>query len=170
MKTKTILFIVLLLLATACKPEQTSWKAYFSPKGGCTEAVVREIEGAKISILVQAYEFSSAPIADAIFLAFKKGVKVKVILDKSNVTEKYSAATFLQNHQIPVWIDRKHAINHNKVMVVDDAIVITGSFNFTKKAEESNAENLLVIKSKELAKKYTENWEEHKEHSLHFGR
>jgi phosphatidylserine/phosphatidylglycerophosphate/cardiolipin synthase-like enzyme len=54
-----------------------------------------------------------------------------VILDKSQWTEKYSGATYLANHKIPVLIDDKHAIAHNKVMIIDDNTVITGSFNFT---------------------------------------
>ena len=58
-----------------------------------------------------------------------------------------------------------HAIAHNKVMIIDKAVVITGSFYFTKAAEEKNAENLLVLRSKELARGYIENWERHKEHS-----
>jgi len=58
-----------------------------------------------------------------------------------------------------------HAIAHNKVMIIDKAVLITGSFNFTKAAEEKNAENLLVIRSKELASTYIENWQRHKEHS-----
>jgi phosphatidylserine/phosphatidylglycerophosphate/cardiolipin synthase-like enzyme len=62
-------------------------------------------------------------------------------------------------------IDDRHAIAHNKVMIIDREIVITGSFNFTKAAEEKNAENLLIIRNKDLAKVYTENWFEHKEHS-----
>ena len=59
--------------------------------------------------------------------------------------------TSLVNAGIPVLIDAKHAIAHNKVMVIDDQTVITGSFNFTKAAEEHNAENLLVIRDKDLA-------------------
>jgi len=50
-------------------------------------------------------------------------------------------------------------------MIIDREIVITGSFNFTKAAEEKNAENLLVISSKKLAKHYLDNWLKHKEHS-----
>jgi phosphatidylserine/phosphatidylglycerophosphate/cardiolipin synthase-like enzyme len=66
---------------------------------------------------------------------------------------------------IPVKIDAAHAIAHNKVIVIDEEIVITGSFNFTKAAEEKNAENLLVIRDKKLAERYTENWQEHERHS-----
>ena len=87
------------------------------------------------------------------------------ILDKSQKTEKYSEADFLVNMGIPVQIDAKHAIAHNKIMVIDGQTVITGSFNFTKAAEENNAENLLVIRSPELAAKYTANWKVHADHS-----
>jgi phosphatidylserine/phosphatidylglycerophosphate/cardiolipin synthase-like enzyme len=124
---------------------------YFSPKGGCTEAVVRELDAAKATVLVQAYSFTSAPIAKALVDAHKRGVVVQVILDKSQRTEKYSSADFVQRAGIPTYIDAKHAIAHNKIMVIDGATVITGSFNFTKNAEENNAENLLVMRSPELA-------------------
>jgi phosphatidylserine/phosphatidylglycerophosphate/cardiolipin synthase-like enzyme len=117
------------------------------------------------TVLVQAYSFTSAPIAKALVGAHKRGVKIEVILDKSHRTEKYSEADFLHNMGIPVSIDAKHAIAHNKVMVIDDSVVITGSFNFTKNAEENNAENLLVIRDKVLAAKYTANWKAHAGHS-----
>jgi phosphatidylserine/phosphatidylglycerophosphate/cardiolipin synthase-like enzyme len=58
----------------------------------------------------------------------------------------------------------KNAIAHNKIMVIDGQTVITGSFNFTKAAEENNAENLLVIRSPELAATYAANWQVHADH------
>jgi phosphatidylserine/phosphatidylglycerophosphate/cardiolipin synthase-like enzyme len=140
-------------------------QVYFSPNGGCTEAIVKEISAAKREILVQAYSFTSAPIAKALVEAHKRGVRVEAILDKSQRTEKYSSATFLANSRIPTFIDARHAIAHNKIMIIDHDTVITGSFNFTKAAEEKNAENLLIIKSKLLAKIYMENWNKHREHS-----
>jgi phosphatidylserine/phosphatidylglycerophosphate/cardiolipin synthase-like enzyme len=97
--------------------------------------------------------------------AHKRGVDVRVILDKSQRTERYSEADFLVNMGIPTWIDARHAIAHNKIMVIDGATVITGSFNFTKAAEEHNAENMLVIRDKALAGKYAANWQAHLEHS-----
>jgi phosphatidylserine/phosphatidylglycerophosphate/cardiolipin synthase-like enzyme len=66
---------------------------------------------------------------------------------------------------VPTYIDSTHAIAHNKIMVIDQETVITGSFNFTKAAEEKNAENILIIKSKELAQEYLDNWTKHKSHS-----
>jgi phosphatidylserine/phosphatidylglycerophosphate/cardiolipin synthase-like enzyme len=142
-----------------------NWEVYFSPHGGCTDAVIRELNRAKDTILVQAYSFTSAPIAKALLNAHKRGVKIEVILDKSQRKEKYSSATFFFNAGIPVKIDAQHAIAHNKVMIIDGETVITGSFNFTKAAEEKNTENLLVIRDNKLAERYTRNWQEHAGHS-----
>lgn len=139
---------------------------YFSPKGGATEVVVREIGKARNEVLVQAYSFTSKPIAKALLDAHKRGVKVVAVLDKSQRSERYTSATFLSNAGIQVLIDDKHAIAHNKIMIIDRATLITGSFNFTKAAEEKNAENLLVMKgNKTLVAEYLQNFEAHKGHS-----
>jgi phosphatidylserine/phosphatidylglycerophosphate/cardiolipin synthase-like enzyme len=167
------LVIVLLLFAPACQAQEPAKapdalspiQVYFSPNGGCTDAAVKEINAAKTTLLVQAYSFTSAPIAKALVDANKRGVQIQVILDKSQRSEKYSSADFVLHAGIPTYIDAKHAIAHNKIMVIDGATVITGSFNFTKAAETSNAENLLVIRSPELAAKYAANWQAHLEHS-----
>jgi len=142
-----------------------SVRVYFSPNGGCTEAIINQINQAKSEILVQAYSFTSSPIAKSLVEAHKRGVKVSVILDSSQKTAQYSSATFLANSKIPTFIDASHAIAHNKIIIIDGHTVITGSFNFSKAAEEKNAENLLIIKSRELAKRYMENWRHHREHS-----
>jgi phosphatidylserine/phosphatidylglycerophosphate/cardiolipin synthase-like enzyme len=139
---------------------------FFSPRGAATEAVVREIGNAKREILVQAYSFTSAPIAKTLVDAHKRGVRVTAILDKSQRTQKYSSATLLNNSGILTYIDAKHAIAHNNIMIIDGATIITGSFNFTTAAEEKNAENLLVIMGEPtLVKKYLANFQEHLEHS-----
>jgi phosphatidylserine/phosphatidylglycerophosphate/cardiolipin synthase-like enzyme len=139
---------------------------YFSPRGGATDAVVQAIHAAQHQILVQAYSFTAAPIAKALLDAHKRGVHVFAVLDKSNETDKYSAATFLVNAGIRTVIDDQHAIAHNKVMVIDRATIITGSFNFTKAAEERNAENLLVITdAPALVQAYEANIQAHAAHA-----
>jgi phosphatidylserine/phosphatidylglycerophosphate/cardiolipin synthase-like enzyme len=158
---KLVLLSLLLTLNTVAADVQV----FFSPNGGCTEAVVENLKKATNTVLVQAYSFTSAPIAKALVDAEKRGVKVQVILDKSNRTEKYRSADFIQRTGIPTFIDAKHAIAHNKIMVIDSHTVLTGSFNFTKAAEYNNAENLLVIRGDDLAAKYTANWQAHLKHS-----
>jgi phosphatidylserine/phosphatidylglycerophosphate/cardiolipin synthase-like enzyme len=147
-----------------------SWQVYFSPGGEATYAICRALSSAKITVLVQAYSFTSAPIAQALVKAQKRGVKVQVILDRSQKTQKYSSADFLNNSGIPTRIDAAHAIAHNKVMIIDGQIVITGSFNFTRAAEDRNAENLIIIPSRELADQYAKNWRLHQSHSEPYGR
>ena len=166
----TVLFLCCCFPAYVSRAAENQYSAtvsiYFSPDGGCTDAVVRELAAAQKHVLVQAYAFTSAPIAKALLDAHKRGVNVQALLDKSNVTAQYSSATFLTNAAIPVAIDSQHAIAHNKVIIIDDATVITGSFNFTKAAEHANAENLVILKdSPGLAQRYRQNWLAHAAHS-----
>jgi len=79
-------------------------------------------------------------------LRFKKtGVAVTVILDKSQRTERYSSADFLAHAGVLTYIDAQHAIARNKVMLIDSATIVTGSFNFTRAAQEKNAEKVLIL-------------------------
>ena len=151
--------------ALAADSKDATLTPYLSPHGGCTAAIVDALAQAQRTVYVQAYSFTSAPIANALVDASKRGVKVQVILDKSQRSERYSSADFVAHAGISTRIDAQHAIAHNKIMVIDGLTVLTGSFNFTKAAEEQNAENLLVIRSKELAEAYLRNWEAHAEHS-----
>jgi phosphatidylserine/phosphatidylglycerophosphate/cardiolipin synthase-like enzyme len=86
------------------------------------------------------------------------------------VTAQYSSATFFQNVGIPTFVDEIHGLADNRIMVIDGRIVTTASFNFTKVAEESNAENLPVIRDVDLAAKYTKNRQAHLEHSVPYER
>ncbi len=141
-------------------------RCYFSPRGGCTDAVVQEINHARQSISVQAYSFTSASIANALKLAHQRGVKVIVVLDKSQRTEQYSSADFVAHAGIETHIDAAHAIAHNKIMLIDGTTLISGSFNFTKAAENNNAENLLIIHAMpDLYAAYEQNFQHHLEHS-----
>ena len=144
---------------------EPSIEVYFSPNGKATDSIVSSLNKAKRSVHVQAYSFTSAPIAKALVDAHKRKVKVQVILDDSQRGEKYSSADFLDHSGIKPQIDSRHAIAHNKVIIIDEETVITGSFNFTKAAEERNAENLLIIGDGGLAKKYLQNWRAHAGHS-----
>ena len=158
-------FILPFIFAISVLADPSDVSVYFSPNGGCTEAIVKELGNTKSNILIQAYSFTSAPIAKAVVDAHKRGVDVAVILDKSQRTEKYSEADFLAHAGIRTLIDAKHDKAHNKIMILDGSTVITGSFNFSKSAETSNSENLLIIHRSVLAERYTKNWHEHEGHS-----
>ena len=139
--------------------------AYYSPKGGCTDALVHEIKSARREILVQAYSFTSDPLTYGLIEAKKRGVNVEVLLDRSNEQDKYSDLRIMLEHNLAPLIDHEHAIAHNKIMIIDHKVLITGSFNFTNQAEKENAENLLIVKGMpELIAAYRKNFLAHKEH------
>jgi phosphatidylserine/phosphatidylglycerophosphate/cardiolipin synthase-like enzyme len=139
---------------------------YFSPNGGCTDAIVNEINDAKQFVMVGAYRLTSIPIAQALVAAKERGVAVSIILDKAQQSTKYSDATYFHNHQIDVLIDHQHQIMHNKVIIIDGKTVITGSMNFSASGETRNAENVLILTSNKLVDEYVANFNLHKNHSL----
>ncbi len=119
------------------------------------------MDHAKRSVLVQAYSFTSKPIAKSLIEAKKRGVDVKVIFDESQTSSKHSVINELFEHKIPMWIDFKPTIAHSKVIIIDDQKVITGSFNFSDAAQRKNAENLLIITGNPLlVEQYVENWKD----------
>lgn len=152
--------------APAAVSSGMSWSVHFSPKGGCTQAVVGFISGAKSTVRLQAYGFTSQEVADALVAVGKSGKDVQVVLDRSDVSAPSSKAAYVAaSGAVKVWIDSKHAIAHSKVVVVDSNRVETGSFNFTEAAEKSNAENCLILFEPNIAFSYSQNWEEHRAHS-----
>jgi phosphatidylserine/phosphatidylglycerophosphate/cardiolipin synthase-like enzyme len=139
--------------------------AHFSPKGGCAAAIVAEIAVARSEVLMMAYSFSCPDIANALIAAAGRGVRVVVLLDRSNEAETYSELGDLERHKLEVLIDACHAIAHNKVIIIDRRTVLTGSFNFTRQAEHENAENLLILRDHhDLAARYRENFHAHRHH------
>jgi len=168
MRKTIFISLILLSIAVPVFAEQSrstgTIDVFFSPNGGATDAVVRELDAARSEILVQAYSFTSKPIAKALIDAKKRGVKVIVVLDKSQRREKYTSADFVARAGIPTFIDDRLAIAHNKIMIIDRAALITGSFNFTKAEEERNTENLLNG-NRQLVDRYLRSFKEHKGHS-----
>jgi phosphatidylserine/phosphatidylglycerophosphate/cardiolipin synthase-like enzyme len=131
----------------------------FTPNKRCQSLIIGEIGQAKQSIFVQAYSFTDKEIARALAEAAKRGVMVKVILDKSNRKDERSAKSILQDQKIPFRFDAPSGIAHNKIMIIDAAKVISGSYNFSAAAYKRNTENLLVIRNASLAKDYIQNWQ-----------
>ena len=151
--------LVLIIIALMCTPAfAISTDVCFTPAEHCAPKIIAAIDQAKNQILVQAYSFTSIPIADALIAAKEHGVDVEVLLDKSQLKGKSSVLPNLLDNHIPAKIDYLPAIAHNKIMVIDGNTIVTGSYNFTANAENKNAENLLIIHDPALAFKYANNW------------
>lgn len=106
-----------------------------------------------------AYAFTCPRIAEALRDAYRRGVDIKLLIDKSQLKEKYSQVSFLLKEGVPVYIDPAEGLAQNKTMTLDNRWILTGSFNFTRAANSKNAENLLLIDDSSLAQSYKENWE-----------
>ncbi len=138
---------------------------YFTPPAGAASGLIKQIDGAKKSIKVMAYGFTATNLAEALVRAKRRGVDVGLIQDEKSAQNNRETLPILLAAGIDVRSDGKHAIQHNKVMLIDDDIVITGSYNFTKSAEKRNAENIIIVRSSYAAKRYTDNWKLHWDHS-----
>lgn len=148
------------------KSEKVEIDVLFSPEGGCADRIIEEIEKAKRRILVQMHFFTSKPIGEALGEAKKNGVDVEVILDGSQEKGRFARWRPLYRDGITIHFDTKHATANNKVILIDNRTIITGSYNLTKSAEEDNAENVVIIRNHEkLFEKYLENYKKHREHS-----
>jgi phosphatidylserine/phosphatidylglycerophosphate/cardiolipin synthase-like enzyme len=145
-------------LVAQAAPVEVVARVCFTPGADCTGLIVAEIAKAKRELLVQAYSFTSAPIAAALRDAYARGVDVRIILDRSQRTEAYSSADFFVHAGIPVAIDERPAIAHNKLIILDRVEIIGGSFNFTSAAQKSNAENVTILEGEAFASQFVRNW------------
>ena len=130
----------------------------FTPPSGCGKVIADLISRAAKSIYMQAYGITSDEITVALIAAHDRGVKVRILLDKSNLHDKHSKMQVLKESEIEVSIDKVSGIAHNKVIIIDEQKVITGSFNFTKSADSRNTENIIIVNDSRIADQYLQNW------------
>lgn len=160
MINKSIVIALLSSVNAFCLPLPSSEYPFvcFTPNKRCQSHIVDHINDAKKSIRLQAYSFTDKVIANALVDAHKRGVDVKLILDKSNANDGRSAKDIVISAGIPVRFDYPTGIAHNKVIIIDEANLITGSYNFSENAYKNNTENLLILVNPDLCKSYIENW------------
>jgi phosphatidylserine/phosphatidylglycerophosphate/cardiolipin synthase-like enzyme len=134
--------------------------AAFAPEHDIAALIADHVAQAKHEILVLAYSFTNRKITTALIKAHRRGVRVEVVADREQTFNlPQTTIRDLLSAQVPIWLDNRFAAAHNKVMVIDGATVITGSFNFTQAAQSKNAENVLVsLNAKKLAASYRDNY------------
>jgi len=125
----------------------------FSPREDCASIVVRRISEAKASIHVLMFTFTLQRVADALIEAKSRGVDVRIVMER-NQDVNNEVHMRLAEAGIEVRMDNNEALMHNKIAIIDSTVVITGSFNWTQSANNSNNENLLVIGDTALAQSY----------------
>lgn len=143
----------------------------FTPSEDAAGKIVDAITHARRQVLVQAFSFTHDGIARALRNAQDRGIDVRLIADREQTEQmERGQVPGLARSGVPVWLDGEHQSAHNKVVVIDaelpSALVITGSFNFTRAAQYKNAENIVFISGNDgLAEAYVQNWKRHLSHS-----
>lgn len=149
----TILIISLLFIFSFNALTET--EVYFSLYDDPELIIIKNIDNAKEFINIAMYTFTDREIAQAVIRARDRGVDIKIYLDRSQVNAKYSRSRYFVNNAIEgIRISSNNYIMHNKFAVIDNKIVITGSYNWTASAGERNDENLLVIDDESIIEKY----------------
>lgn len=152
-------------------PATAQVRVAFTPGDDIAGQIIGAIRHAQRQVLVQAFSFTHDGIARALIEAHQRGIEVKLIADREQ-TEKTrrGQVTGIARAGVPVWLDEAHQSAHNKVMVIDagrpNALVVTGSYNFTRAAQHKNAENVVFIGGNDaLVRVYAANWQRHQAHA-----
>lgn len=127
---------------------------YFSPTGGAQKAIEDRLEKAQKNIRVMAFSFTADNQAKILVSKTKAGLQVQAVTESRNNEGSGAVYSTLKRGKIDILPDGNCYILHNKIYIIDDQTVITGSYNFTAAAERSNDENLLIIDDPSLAAFY----------------
>jgi len=138
----------------------TPVEIYFSPDDGVAERIIDLINGAQESIYFMAYTFTSQDIGTAIIERAHAGVSVAGVMDTDQILSNQGTEydKFMQSG-LDIRKDGNKGLMHHKVIIIDQKIVITGSYNFTKSAEISNDENIVIIFSPDVATQYLQEFQ-----------
>ncbi len=166
--------LVMLAASVSCTPAPAAPSATietcFAPESDCAALAVRAIDHAKREILVGAYGLTTgAGIVEALLRAHQRGVEVKLIADKRTPCGRNSGIDPLASAGVPVWIDHRARIAHAKTMVIDGAVTLNGSYNWTRGAS-ANSEDLNLVASPAVADAYASHWRDRQVRSLRFDR
>jgi phosphatidylserine/phosphatidylglycerophosphate/cardiolipin synthase-like enzyme len=135
-------------------------RVIFSPKGGTSNELARLIKAAKKEIVVAAYAFSSKYLGQALSAALKRGVKIRVLLDRDNARKAYSIDEWLAGEGIDVrFIEMKRGNMHHKLMIIDGKLLMTGSYNFTNESEFRNHEAAIFTNNQTLLQSFAAEFE-----------
>jgi len=141
----TIIFISQFSISSLAKTE-----IYFSLSDNPQKAIIKNINQAEAFINIAMYIFTDREIALPLVKARERGVKVRLYLDQDQVDYQYSQSRFLVQRGIKTRISSNNYIMHHKFAIIDNRLLLTGSYNWTFSANNRNDENLMVIDDPEI--------------------
>src|SRR5262249_39957436 len=127
---------------------------YFSPVDNVMDKIVAQVKTAKKSIKFMAFTYTDKRLYTAMIEAAQAGVKVEGVIENRGASQGAFVPLFCA--QLPVKLDGNKYTMHHKIIIIDDATVITGSFNFTATADNANDDNALFIHNAAVASLYAQ--------------
>jgi len=138
----------------------TAVQVYFSPEDDVLNRIIPIVAGAQSSIRFLAFSFTDYPLAKTMIDRYAAGVDVAGVYEKTgSETESAELRTFFCAG-VPVRQDGNPRFMHHKLIVVDDRILISGSFNFSNNATDNNDENVIIIDNPEIASLYIQEFDQ----------
>ncbi|TAL36775.1 MAG: hypothetical protein EPN93_08130 [Spirochaetes bacterium] len=136
------------------KIADTNINAYFSPEDNIERIILERLKKARRSVHFLAFSFTSDPLGEELIRLHKKGIAVKGVIEREGSDTENSEYNKLRVEGIAVKIDRNPGLMHHKVIIIDEALLITGSFNFSKGANVKNDENVIILDNAEITGEY----------------
>jgi len=149
-KFNILTFLIIVLSVTISISTLAKTEVYFSLSDNPQKEIIRNINQAEAFINIAMYIFTNREIALPLIKARERGVKVRLYLDKDQVDYRYSQSRFLIQKGVKTRVSSNKYIMHNKFAIIDNRILLTGSYNWTFSANNRNDENLLIIDDPEI--------------------
>lgn len=129
-------------------------ETFFSPDDGAVFKIVDLINGAKTRVDVLAYTITSDPISNALLRAAERGILVRGVVEGSQINAMGSDVSAMISSGLDLRLDGNPNSMHHKVIIIDSSLVLLGSYNFTRSAEENNDENMMIVHDPALAEQF----------------
>ncbi len=161
--------LVLLFSCLLSAVAASATEVYFSPNGHVRQRLVRAIEESRKTIDIAVYNFTAFELAEALYAAQARGVRIRVLVDREMAETGGSGVRGLRLNGIPVRSlgVAEQSLMHNKFAVFDERLLVTGSYNWTNSAEHANYENLVVLEEPAVVARFQQEfrrlWREAKE-------
>lgn len=134
---------------------ETEIQVYFSPDDGVLNALMPLLDGAQESIYFLAFSFTSNELGDLVRQKAEAGLTVAGVMDEEQISSNQGTEFDpFRQAELDVLIDGIDGQMHHKVFIVDEKIVVLGSYNFSRSAEERNDENLLIVHDADMARQF----------------
>jgi|Deesub1362A_J573_1020465.scaffolds.fasta_scaffold01043_9 hypothetical protein len=121
--------------------------------------LIELMDSATQTLDIAMYYFTDDDLGEAVIRAYRRGVKVRILLDESQVGASGGEYQRLIAEGIPVAIENTSGLMHHKFVIIDKKVTITGSYNWTASADDNNFENIVIISCPEIAQAYTQEFE-----------